>query len=597
MATKILTPEEQIAQQKDYASKQSIDVGLADDNLFVLGMKDVYYRSESNALSDIIDNSIEAGANFCHIAYNTDSSGKIQDIAIIDNGCGIDTTFLPHALRWGGSSRHNSRNLFGRYGFGLPTASIKHGDSYSVFSRTDKNKDFDEVSIDLQDIRAGKRLELPKVQKAKLPMWISAYIAKNNVSEKDVATVVLLSKRNSLVYPNKGNSVSKLMRHFGIVYSSIVTGQCKIYVDGERVEPIDPLFITPAARHFEVEGTRASDHSMPPVRVRDEDGNWHEVIVRMSYMDVAAYDAQERTKLGRLGKPRKALKDDYNGIFVYRNGRFIDTYKPEYKGLNLNQSYARQIGIAIDFPAELDEYFGITPQKQTISLNETVDKLIQDAITPSGKSLMAMITEERAVLKAAKGKILMPGGTTVRASELAFAKIDAKRPSRPKSLKSSEEARDALTKKAKEISVSTGRTVQEEMEALEKVLIAHPYKIEAEHGRATQPFFEPDQVGPQTVIYLNTGHKFYTDVYGRLDETEIEIRSGIEALLVSLARAELSKGGEDRVFYMQERAAWSADLAQALEIIPHLLSNEDTYEEAIAMDPARNKSDDQLESE
>jgi hypothetical protein len=82
-----------------------------------------------------------------------------------------------------------------------------------------------------------------------------------------------------------------------------------------------------------------------------------------------------------------------------------------------------------------------------------------------------------------------------------------------------------------------------------------------------------------------------------LDETEIEIRSGIEALLVSLARAELSKGGEDRVFYMQERAAWSADLAQALEIIPHLLSNEDTYEEAIAMDPARNKSEDLLESE
>ena len=597
MATKILTPEEQIAQQKDYASKQSIDVGLADDNLFVLGMKDVYYRSESNALADIIDNSIESGADFCHIVYNTDPTGKIQDIAIIDNGCGIDSTFLPHALRWGGSSRHNSRNLFGRYGFGLPTASIKHGDSYSVFSRTDKSKDFDEVSIDLQDIRAGKRLELPKVRKAELPKWISTYIAKNNVSEKDVATVVLLSKRNSLVYPNKGNSVSKLMRHFGIVYSSIVTGQCKIYVDGERVEPIDPLFITPAARHFEVEGTRASDHSLPPVKVRDKDGNWHEVIVRMSYMDVAAFDAQERTKLGRLGKPRKALKNDYNGIFVYRNGRFIDTYKPEYKGLNLSQSYARQIGIAIDFPAELDEYFGITPQKQTISLNETVDKLLQDAITPSGKSLYAMIVEERSVLKAAKGNILMPGGTTVRASELAFAKIDAKRPSRPKSPKSTEEAKDALTKKAKEISVSTGRTVQEEMEALEKVLIAHPYKIEAEHGRATQPFFEPDQVGPQTVIYLNTGHKFYTDVYGRLDETEIEVRSGIEALLVSLARAELSKGGEERVFYMQERAAWSADLAQALEIIPHLLSNEDTYEEAIAMDPARNKSEDQLESE
>ena len=597
MASRILTPQEQIAQQKDYASKQSSDVGLADDNLFILGMKDVFYRSESNALSDIIDNSIESGADFCHIAYNTDPTGRIQEIAIIDNGCGIDSSFLPHALRWGGSSRHNSRNLFGRYGFGLPTASIKHGESYSVYSRTDKSKSFGEVSIDIEGIKGGKRIELPKVRSAELPSWISAYIKQHGGFENDVATVVLLSKRNTLVYPTKGSSVTPLMRHFGIVYSSIVTGQCKIYVDGDCVEPIDPLFITPAARHFEVEGTRASDHSLPPIKVRDKNGNWHDVIVRMSYMDVAAYDAQERTKMGRLGKPRKSLKDSYNGIFVYRNGRFIETYKPDYKGLNINQSYSRQIGLAIDFPAELDEYFGITPQKQTISLKDTIDKLLEDAIMPSVKSLMAMIVEERSVIKASKGNILMPGGTTVRASELAFAKIDAKRPSRHKSPKATEDAKDALTKKAKEISTSTGRSVEEEMEALEKVLIAHPYKIEAEHGRPTQPFFEPDQVGPQTIIYLNTGHKFYTDVYGRLNTTEIGIRSGIEALLVSLARAELSKGGEERVFYMQERAAWSSDLAQALEIIPQLLSDENTYEEAIAMDPARIETENQLESE
>jgi hypothetical protein len=56
MATKVLTPQEQIDQQKAYASSQPASVGLADDNLFVLGMKDVYYRNEGNALADIIDN-------------------------------------------------------------------------------------------------------------------------------------------------------------------------------------------------------------------------------------------------------------------------------------------------------------------------------------------------------------------------------------------------------------------------------------------------------------------------------------------------------------------------------------------------------------
>jgi hypothetical protein len=260
--------------------------------------------------------------------------------------------------------------------------------------------------------------------------------------------------------------------------------------------------------------------------------------------------------------------------------------------LNLSQSYARQIGIAIDFPAELDEYFGITPQKQTISINETVKELLRKAVMPSFKSLYKLVMEERAIEKAAKGKIKLRDGVTVRASELAFAKIDAKRQSRPKSPKADEEARTNLAKKAKEISQVTGRSVEEEQKALQDVLIAHPYKIEAEHGRPTQPFFEMDQVGPQTIVYLNTGHRFYTDVYGALREDDVAIRSGIEALLVCIARAELSKGGEERVFYMQERAAWSEDLAKALEIIPQLLSQEDTWEEAIEMDPDRNSFDD-----
>lgn len=596
MVTKVLTPQEQIEQQKAYAKAQSLDVGLADDNLFILGMKDVYYRSEANALSDIIDNSIEAGSSFCHVAYKTEPGGKIQEIAIIDNGCGIDKSFLPHALRWGGSSRHNSRNLFGRYGFGLPTASIKHGESYSVYSRTDKKLPFNEVTIDLEDIRNGKRLELPAVKTADLPTWVKKYIDENLGSEDEIATVVVLSKRTSLVFPNKAKSVSQLMRHFGIVYGSFLASQCKIYVDGDRVEAIDPLFITPGARHFEVDGTKATDHSLPPVKVRDKHGTWHDVNIRISYLNVAAYDAIEKTKSERMSKPRKALKAVYNGIFVYRNGRFIETYKPEAKGFNW-QSYSRQIGIAIDFPAELDEYFGITPQKQTISLNSVVDELISEAIKPAFTSLTRAINEERAILKAAKGNIVMPGGVTVRASELAFAKIDSKRPARPKSTKAVEQATENLTKKAKEISSSTGRSVAEEMEALERVLIAHPYKIEAEHGRPTQPFFEPDQVGPQTVIYLNTGHKFYTEVYALLDETDVGVRAGIEALLVSLARAELSKGGVDRVFYMQERAAWSNDLAQALEIIPQILSSEETYEDAIAMDPIRIKIEENSEEE
>jgi hypothetical protein len=591
MQNKVLSPEQQIAQQKAYAAKQRKDVGLADDNLFVLGMRDVYYKSEANALADVIDNSIEAGSSFVHVIYNTDDKGKIDDIAIIDNGCGIDESFLPHAIRWGASSRHNSRNLYGRYGFGLPTASIKYGTKYSVYSRTDSSRPFNVVTVDIDKIVSGERLELPPVKQDLLPSWVQQYVdSHESLKGQPISTVVVWSKRDSLVYPNLKASITHVMRHLGIVYHSILLSSCKMYVQGNQVEPIDPLFLTESARHFDINGTRATDHSLPTIKMRNKNGEYFDVQIRLSVLDFDGFNAEERNVLGRLTKPRKKMREDYMGIFVYRNGRFIDTYKWDKISW---QSYSRQIGIAIDFPAELDEVFGITPQKQTIAMGEEVENLLVKAnLLGAYSSLYKRVLTERAQIKAARDAIKLSTDVTVRASELAFAKIDSKRPSKPKSQKSAEEASKNLQRKAKEISAVTGRSEEEERQQLETILLSHPYKIEAHHGGPTVPFFTPEQVGPQTIVWLNTGHPFYTDVYGKLGEGDVAIRAGIEALLVALARGELSKGDMDRVFYMNERAAWSEDLSRALELIPTILSKEDTWEEAVAMDPEQNEFDD-----
>lgn len=591
MQNKVLSPEQQIAQQKAYASKQRKDVGLADDNLFVLGMRDVYYKSEANALADVIDNSVEAGSTFVHVIYKTDEKGKIEDIAIIDDGCGIDESFLPHAIRWGASSRHNSRNLYGRYGFGLPTASIKYGTKYSVYSRTDASKPFNVVTFDMAQLGAGEKLELPSPKQDLLPSWVQQYIdSQDSLKNKSISTVVVWSKRDTLVYANIKASITHVMRHLGIVYHSILLSSCKMYVQGNQVEPIDPLFLTESARHFDINGTKATDHSLPPLKIRDKNGEYFDVHIRISALDHAAYNAEERSVAGRLSKPRKSLREDYTGIFVYRNGRFIDTYKWDKISW---QSYARQVGVSIDFPAELDEIFGITPQKQTIAMGEEVEQiLIKANVLGAYRSLYNLVQTERKQIKAARDAIKLSSDVTVRASELAFAKIDSKRPKKPKSQKSAEEATKNLQRKAKEISAVTGRSEEEERQQLETILLSHPYKIEAHHGGPTVPFFTPEQIGPQTIVWLNTGHRFYTDVYGMLGEKDVAIRAGIEALLVTLARGELSKGDMDRVFYMNERATWSEDLSRALELIPTILSKEETWEEAVSMDPDQNEFDD-----
>ncbi len=60
---------------------------------FIKATRDSGYSSTSSALSELVDNSIEAGANRIQIIVETQSTGFI--ISVCDNGCGMD----PFTLR------------------------------------------------------------------------------------------------------------------------------------------------------------------------------------------------------------------------------------------------------------------------------------------------------------------------------------------------------------------------------------------------------------------------------------------------------------------------------------------------------------------
>ena len=53
---------------------------------------------------------------------------------------------------WGGSAQHGDegqRNIFGRFGFGLPTTSINRGTAFDIISRTD-GEEFKMVTVDIE---------------------------------------------------------------------------------------------------------------------------------------------------------------------------------------------------------------------------------------------------------------------------------------------------------------------------------------------------------------------------------------------------------------------------------------------------------------
>src|SRR5437870_3686769 len=155
--------QQHLAEQREWVKKRHLDdqravaartvgrSGLVDEKMLAETMRSVRYADEAHAAGDIIDNAIEAGASEAHVVFRT-RGAAIEEIAFLDNASGIAEEFLPHATKWGGSSNDGRRNTFGRFGFGLPSASVNRGRRFDVISRTDSDSAFLGVTVDLDNL-------------------------------------------------------------------------------------------------------------------------------------------------------------------------------------------------------------------------------------------------------------------------------------------------------------------------------------------------------------------------------------------------------------------------------------------------------------
>jgi hypothetical protein len=102
---------------------------------FIDAIRDSGYRTPAHALAELVDNSLEAGAN--HVGITIEDglpSGSGQMITVVDDGCGMPPSALQMALQFGGSTRFNSRAGTGRYGMGLPCSALSQARRVDLYS-------------------------------------------------------------------------------------------------------------------------------------------------------------------------------------------------------------------------------------------------------------------------------------------------------------------------------------------------------------------------------------------------------------------------------------------------------------------------------
>ncbi len=135
---------------------------LVPTRLAVAAMRDNGYKNTAYAVAELIDNSIQAGATQVELLageveelVQQRKRSRIKEIAVLDNGCGMDSKTLRIALQFGNGSRLGDRSGIGRFGMGLPSASISQAQRVEVWSWTDGPKQANYTFIDLAEIEKG----------------------------------------------------------------------------------------------------------------------------------------------------------------------------------------------------------------------------------------------------------------------------------------------------------------------------------------------------------------------------------------------------------------------------------------------------------
>lgn len=371
-------PSSILSQQREYVDKggqREIGLGLVVPEAFVRGIRHIGYKSNVEALAELIDNSIQAYAERIDLVLGYADGGstvKPKQLAVIDDGHGMDPGMLRLAMMWGGTHRENDRNGLGRFGYGLPCATVSMGRRFTIYSKLRGGRCYS-VSLDLDLLDNGSYqidgsgIAIPAAKPAVLPGFVIDAIERNHPQGWESGTVVVIDKLDRLDWATATGLRRNLLRHFGVTYHKLLTATA-IHVDGEEVRPIDPLFLDPEGEFHALDNDRAQALDPLTIAIDCGDGVSGDLTLRYSWLP-PSFGATDKSRdaIGLNANARFPIIKAYHGLVFSRNGRVVDVQSRTPWTTFINND--RYIRVEVEFSASLDEAFGVTTSKQQVSLS------------------------------------------------------------------------------------------------------------------------------------------------------------------------------------------------------------------------------------
>jgi cell fate (sporulation/competence/biofilm development) regulator YmcA (YheA/YmcA/DUF963 family) len=526
---------------------------------FIHATRDSGYKGTDSALSELIDNSIQANATRVRIRIlgeQEESSGpgrrkmaRVSDVAVCDNGRGMDDETLRRALRFGDGTRFNDRGGLGRFGMGLPNASVSQCCRFEVYT-WQKGGSPHYTYVDVDEVADRFLEEVPAPIVSELPPEF------RDLADSPSGTLVIWRKCDRIDHDGKVDTLERSLRHdLGRMFRYFLAGDFSLAINGQEVKPFDPLFLLPQARFdSELLAAQHGDKVEFDVRIPGTADQTSKVEVVFSLLP----ESWQTDAKGDKDSRKSRYIDATAGFSIVRHGREIDLIKSPYHAKHWTDAWYR---VELRFEPELDEVFGVTHTKQhaRITAGSSLYEQLKPLITANVATMKDMII--------ARGKRAHLN-KTLQAEEMAKRVESRLKPLEEIERKSdgtaAEEIRSFVEQQAATKSLSS-----DDIHALEERLDNFPIIMEFE-ALPGAPFYRTRVVGCSIVISLNTEHAFYEKVYRRIQVESPIAKTGIDLMLMSIARSEIQGSGDCREWYTEQRHEWSQNLRILLGQIEEL---------------------------
>ena len=343
----------------------------------ITALRDSGYKNTAYALAELIDNSQQARASSIEIlcvqtreiiSYRERS--RLSKIAVLDNGTGMNAVTLHMALQFGRGSYLEDRSGIGRFGIGLPNASISQARRVEVWSWQNGPDNALLSYIDVDEIEAGKQKKIPTPKHQVLPKeWrnMSDQISKSGTlvvwSKLDPHRLTWKTAKATLV--NTERLVGRIYRRFILdesisirLYAQEETGEI-VYDEYAAFE--DPLYLSASRLVPEPFNEQPMfDHVFDDPQNIEFGGSTYTVNVRYSLAKKETIEfAGTMRNRGQMPYGLHAAKNI--GVSLVRAGRELVLDPSWCIGYDPRE---RWWGAEVEFPPALDEVFGVTNNKQ-----------------------------------------------------------------------------------------------------------------------------------------------------------------------------------------------------------------------------------------